>query len=429
MCSSPFRDDGKRESFSVFEDGKAWKDHGGGGAKGDVWLFVKRCWPNEDDKTTARRMIEISGITPTPRPPAGAPVAVAVGAVDPRLAAAAKALAKKDLVKEQEERVYDARERDLRPRVARPAVVWPPCVAERFNEGVTFLRGEPKRIEKLAVERGWPVEWAAELVERELVSYAWEPRAVPGQKFASRQKAFVVQTPRVVDEGGWQLEAVGFHQRWFAPARNGEEAQKGWRYVPARPDEKTREWWTPFQHALAEVAEARMGDKAGALVPALPFVLGDLRRPKLIVLLEGQWDAITFFGACGYFHDTTPAEGVAVFGIRGAQGADVFLAHWRAWLLEAKPRVWVIADNDAAGGAWREAPAAEAGLPRPPSLAEKLAAAECRSVVVSWLKPGAWGKDFNDYYRARRVAGADVGPDKMRAWMHRVGRGGEWVCQ
>jgi hypothetical protein len=152
-------------------------------------------------------------------------------------------------------------------------------------------------------------------------------------------------------------------------------------------------------------------------------VLGDLAAPRVVVLLEGQWDAVTFFGACGWFFDDDavdplPDTGCAVFGIRGAQGIDAFLSYWGEWLYRHKPRAWCIADNDAAGGTWREAPAAAPGLPRPPGLAEKLEAAGCRKgeTLMTWLKPGAWGKDFNDYFKAA----APTVP-KMRDWLQRVG--------
>jgi hypothetical protein len=49
----------------------------------------------------------------------------------------------------------------------------------------------------------------------------------------------------------------------------------------------------------------------------------------------------------------------------------------------------------------------------------------CRKVLTSWLKPGDWGKDFNDYYKA-----AKPGPAKMGDWMRRIGvmkEDGKWA--
>ncbi len=410
---SPFREDGKNGSFSICHDGRGFKDFGGSGTKGGVWQFAKLCWPNKEGRVLAEELIALSGISRTvPRKPQ--PGATAAAPIDPAIERAAKSIARSDRVRQAEAAVYEDREKALRPPSVKTAAAWPQCVKAHYNEGVEHMLSEKKRIADLARDRGWPEDWARVLVEMGLVAYPWERWARAGEKFAGRQKAFLVQAPRF-KMAATALDAVGYHQRFYQPASEGRPENKGWLYVPSLPKNGPR---SPLEEQLVAYGETLGIEKneRRALVPPLPFVLGDLQAPRLIVLLEGQWDAITFFGACGWFHDTTPAEGVAVFGIRGAQGTDAFLGHWAPWLERIKPRVWVIADNDAAGGSWRERPAADPGLPWPPSLAERLVAVGCRAPLVSWLTPGKWGKDFNDYYKA-----AKPGPEKMRTWMHKVG--------
>jgi hypothetical protein len=276
-------------------------------------------------------------------------------------------------------------------------------------------------MEEIAKARGWPLHWVAEVVAGQKMGCPWERGATPGAKYAARQRAFVVEQPRMA-AGGLVLEQVGYHQHWFMPAKDGKPANKGWLYVPSTPKREPR---GEFERELVaySLANGSTQEAPRSLVPALPFVLGDLVNTKVIVILEGQWDAITFYGACGFFEESEPPpKGLAVFGIRGAQGLDVFLGAWAPWLRRLRPRAWVIADNDAAGGTWRDQPEAEAGLPRPPSLGDRLIAAGCgggehdeaRAPVISWLKKGNWGKDFNDYYKAFN---GKFGPEKMAAWL------------
>lgn len=437
LVESPFRDDGKKGSFSICHDGHGFKDFGGNGLKGGAWKFHALCWPNLTDGDRAKQMIELAvrcgHITETVRPPRPAPGTPAAAAEVPEsVLKAAKAIERKARVRDAEEAVWRQREQALRAPAAKVLPRWPGFVAEHFAEGLTHVQ-EPagkKRVAELAASRGWPEAWAWELVERELLAWPWERWAKPCEKWAARQRAFAVHQPLRDSLGVTTLVPVGYHQLFYEPARDGKPEYKGWLYVPSLPKWKPRsaleEQLDAYGETLGVAAEPR-GRAKPAVIGPLPFVLGDLQAPKVIVLLEGQWDAVTFFGACGWFHDTTPAEGVAVFGIRGAQGVEAFLSHWGEWLRKHRPRAWLIADNDAAGRTWREAPAAEPGLPRPPGLAERLehAGARERATIVSWLKPGAWGKDFNDYYRAAKPTA-----DKMRGWMLREGvvdAGGQWA--
>jgi hypothetical protein len=425
---SPFRED-RSPSFSVGGAGKIFKDWARPEVAGGLKQFAKLCWPNDSDDQLKDRLVELAG-TRTHRPaPAAAPGAAAPVQIPAAVVKAAKNLERKVKLAEAEERIYE----DHAAQLARPEMpegksvlpLWPDFVRERYLEGVATMRVEPKRQAELAADRGWPVPWVEELVALELVSYAWERGCDPGGRWAKRQKAFRVDFPLIgADATTVALEPVGYHQRFFMPAkRPGEAPTKGWLYVPSFPKGEPRN-----EYERAIVAEGlRRGlkwepetrEKGGTrdkFITGLPFVLGDLAAPRLVVLLEGQWDAITFYGACGWFHDTTPAAGVAVFGIRGAEGLEMFLAYWWRWLRAVRPLVWVIADNDAAGAGWRAAPAAKPGQLQPPSLADRLAAAGARGVKTSWLKPGPWGKDFNDYYKVKKPTTA-----AMWKWMQSVG--------
>lgn len=448
---SPFRDE-RTPSFSVFGRMRNWKDHGTGDGGGIV-DFAKKCWSELSDEDFREKLIEVSGIIRSPKktdaPVNGQPFFVGPDGV-PRAAAAvipktvekaAKAIEKRQQLAEAEERLYQEREALLHPELPkekRNLPGWPDCVRDRFVEGWEYLRGDTKRQAEFAESRGWPVAWVEELLNLELISYPLERGFdSPDERWARRQKAFRVDVPllssRTVKElrpgvtvaSACELRPIGYHQRIFVPARNGEPERKLWMFLPSFPKFAAR---SKYEKAIVEegvkvrglryASEDRdgRGGEREPFITAAPFVLGDLAAPKVIVILEGQWDAITFFGACGWFHDTSPASGVAVFGVRGAQGRVPFLSYWRQWMLLHRPLAWVIADNDAAGGTWREAPAAKPGELRPPSFAEQLEAAGCRKVLVSWLKPGTWGKDFNDYYRAKKP-----GPDAMHVWMKKAG--------
>lgn len=434
LTESPFREDGKRGSFSICHDGHGFKDFGGDGLKGGVWKFHELCWPSLTKGERAKALLALAerhGFTPTrPLPPAAA--APGASAVDPAVQKAADILARKDRARQLEEQAWENAEKGLRAPPPKKVEPWPECVARAYAEGLDHLRTDATRAAKLAEERGWPVAWVHELAEMGLVAYPWERWARPGEKWAARQKAFPVHVPRAGQDGAIvSLVEIGYHQRFFEPASATRPEHKGWLYLPSFPRKAPR---SAYEEQLVAHARALGLDwdehrSPPALVPPLPFVMGDLHStPRLVVLLEGQWDAITFFGACGWFHDTTPPAGVLVFGIRGAQGLEAFLSYWGPFLEKWKPRAWAIADNDAAGGTWREPPPAPPGMPRPPSFADKLVAAGCRDPKISWLKRNPArpaDKDFNDFYRAAKPA-----PQQMASWMAKIGicdRAGAWL--
>lgn len=431
LYKSPFRDDGRKGSFSICYGGRGFKDHGGDGIHGDAWDFAKLCWPDLSDRELADKYIDISGIARSLSPPKPAPGQPAPPPVDPKVRKAMKSIERREARQRQENAIYEQVEEQYKPRVeVKPVPLWPEFVRERYFDGWRVLRGAVARMSELAKDRGWPTEWVLELVTMGLISYPLERWMDPSDVVQRRQKAFIVHAPEIIYEGPENdlygranLRPVGYHQRWFTPPKGDQPAQKGWLYVPCVPNHPR----SVFEKSLTDYGADRgvtVENKSG-LFPPLPFVLGDLGRARVIVLLEGQWDAISFFGACGYFEDANPPVGIAVFGIRGAQGLDVFLAYWSKWLRLNNPLVWIIADNDRAGQTWLKAPPAEVGMPRSPSFSEKLEHAGCRRVLTSWLKLTGLGKDFNDYYRA-----AKPGPAQMAAWMRSVGvikENGQWA--
>lgn len=122
-------------------------------------------------------------------------------------------------------------------------------------------------------------------------------------------------------------------------------------------------------------------------MPGVPLVLGNFFGARLVIVLEGEWDATTFAAAAGWLaSDTAWPDAVAVIGIRGASGWRAFLEHWRrVW--PRRPRFLLVPDNDEAGMKW---------------LREFAAALAPLALSVTVLPPRAGGpKDFGDLNRER----------------------------
>ena len=260
MNHSPFRKD-SNPSFSIFSDGRRWKDFGTS-ESGSVVDFVAMA-QGLSVKEACLEVIRLAGTgatytTNTYRPPA--------------------------------------------MRVATPKPTPPPwsSVEEVWSEGHQWLASNQETREKMANWRGWPVQWIERLVESGMLGCPLYQ--------GKRSTAFLVMEP--ADEGA---ERIGFHAR----IKDGS-----WRFAP-------------------------LGIRAN------PFWLGDLRSPRLIVL-EGQWDAITLAGSAGWFdrHEAWP-EDVAVIGIRGVSGADAFIDLMGGTMKETRPEVLIIRDGDVAGDKWR----------------------------------------------------------------------------
>jgi hypothetical protein len=243
-------------------------------------------------------------------------------------------------------------------------------VAARWAEGLGWLRAHPEKRERIARERGWPVELVEWLDGAGLISAPrldWGDDAEP-----QRGVEFHVQCPRYAPAAGVWVTQVGYHQRWF------KDGSKAWYFAP---NEK----------------------RHGCSVPALPFVVGDVRSPWLAVFLEGQWDAITFAHAAGLFADAHEG-GISVFGVRGAQGLTPLFQWWGRWLQEIRPQCWLIGDNDAAGQRWLPQSRWRVG----DSFSERLARLGL-TARVSLLRPDSGaGKDFNDAWKTHRWEARDI---------------------
>ena len=92
-------------------------------------------------------------------------------------------------------------------------------------------------------------------------------------------------------------------------------------------------------------------------IPSVPFVLESDRveGAELIVVTEGQWDAVTWASAAGWL-EKWPGL-VTVFGLRGANSWKTFLNHWGRYL--PKTNFLLVPDHDEAGLQWRDEFAAD----------------------------------------------------------------------
>jgi len=385
LQSSPFRQD-KKPSFSVFRSKSgplAFKDQADDAVKGGLFQFVKLAtgWEN---KAVAKWLFEQSG-------------------VDPSTSEFSKGKAA-EMRRLTRSAAYRARAEDLHKIPVIPVPdPWSGPVSNRWESGFQWLEKNAARIAK---SRGWPGSVVEELLEMELMSGPLLPWAADAglsdhsTRRATHGVAFRVDLPKRCGPGALEMIPVGYHQR-FVTFGAGERGTS-WTFVPYIPrDELSRP--TEFQQALK---------LQGRSIPPLPFVLGCLDNPELVVILEGQWDAITFYHACGWFSDAVFPP-VAVFGLRGVNGVDALLSFYADWLRVVKPAVWLIGDNDKAGRTWAERRDTEK-IHSKPSFIDRLKALGARRVVYRVIA-GKYGKDFNDFYRA-----ANPDPEFMRRWMEKL---------
>jgi len=418
VVRSPLRDD-RTPSFSIFANGKAFADKARAEVKGGVWEFVQFCRPELQPGEVARLLVERAGLlwpswsdysAEAAKGPKESDADKAKRMKEERLAKIKAEAARRD----QAERERKA-DRDGKLRRAARLPEWPSCVEERWAEGVGHRDAHPKLVAALCEKRGWPVDWADMLCGFDLLAFPLESRWQPGQAGAKRMVAFRVQAP-AVGGGPAALVDVGYHQKFF----NVAELRSGWRFFPsAKIPKRAESAWSDYERELVEVAKRRGVGEGDSMVPPLPFVAGCVERPRLVVIMEGQWDALTFMGALGGLHvDCGGPADIAYFGIRGVSGTRAFLDYWGGWLRVAKPLVWLLPDNDAAktGGDWY--PPGRVAERRPGVLyfSERLAWLGAARVVVTPLRGGSGGKDFNDYYRAARPD-----PAAMWRWMAKLG--------
>jgi len=151
-----------------------------------------------------------------------------------------------------------------------------------WNEGVDYLQAKLEHVEGLAAFRGWPVEWAQYLIDCAVVSMPLY--------HGHRTIAFLVSAPEGVGHG-IAMRDVGIHCR-LKPFDKGEKAQ--WRFVPNESEHKQS-------------------------TPAFPFIIGGswFNTSRLLIILEGQWDTLTFAFAAGWLGDGCSwPKGVCVLGSR-----------------------------------------------------------------------------------------------------------------
>ena len=347
---SPFRED-KTPSFSVYNrDGRQWcKDHRTGEG-GSVWAFVELARPAWQKRETARFILEATGRNPES----------ARREEKPKRTPAewAKEMRAEEMAQDLK------RARDVlstSPPTREPA--WSQPVAERWAEGLGALTDQMR--EDLAAYRRWPVALVVELEALGLISFPRLPWVPDCEKNPARGIAWRVDRPPS-QPGSSEPVTVGYHQRF----------ERGWFYVPYRPKKSACTFQTQLQ-------------LAGQTVGPHPVRLGP-DSARTWVILEGQWDAASFWWASG-----GPASPWAVFGIRGARSTGAFLADYREALTAAAPVVWLIPDNDEAGRAWVE-PERAPGQPAGITFMEQLKASGAVECVASFLSGGH--KDFDDLF-------------------------------
>jgi hypothetical protein len=267
-----------------------------------------------------------------------------------------------------------AKRKTLIPKIAessaagpdRPARM-PDEVAEIWREGVEYLAANADWQRRIGQWRGWTPEVVAQLVDDGMMG-------TPAHR-GRRLVAFRVDYPVVKDFGPYgtwfSTEQVGFHVR-LKPERPGEKPP--WRFYPN-------------------------GREHGQRIPSLPFIIGEFPTARLLVITEGQWDAITFALAAGWLgHDGAWPDWICVIGIRGTNGINPFLNHYTAhWPRNAK--CLLLPDNDYAGATWFKSCEGR------PSFADRLIN-RCMEVHVETV---CGAKDFNEGWKRGMIKASDIG--------------------
>jgi len=364
VVSSPFRDD-KNPSFSVKRDGKVYFDHAEDEG-GDVIEFIKRAY-NLDFIGGRSKALELARVED-----------------DLKSHREVTRAERQRMAIESRNQKAMAHSERVKRAFAEPVVdldfrVWPGEVEARWVEGRSYLMGHEPKLRYLAGMRGWPVEWALGLAEMGLVSLPVKAGYEIGSG-APRAWAFLVEMPRDGD-----LEPLGYHQYTPFFDKKTEKNKKVWQYFP---NDKVKDRPSSYQRALAEL---------GRVVPGLPFAIGNFTDPEAVFILEGQWDAITYFGHVGGFGSC--GSDILVLGCRGVSSQDYVLSAWRHLVLGAE--VALIPQNDFRGLAWVRRDREGLG-PESPCFADRLRALAGKLTVKE--VPGD-GMDFNDYYQAMVEAG------------------------
>lgn len=229
-------------------------------------------------------------------------------------------------------------------------VPMPKAVNSIWEAGQQMLSRNPTIQAGLDGLRGWPAGTAAALCQRRLVGVV--------KLYEQSHWAFAVEYPT---ESG--RTTIGLHAR---PISQVPGTKVPWLYRPNRPAD-------------------------GISIPAVPFVLGadQIHHATLIVITEGQWDAVAFAAAAGWLFQWPP--GVVVFGIRGATAWKNLIPVWGSrWPRSAD--IVLLPDNDAAGQQWRR------------DFATALKG--CTRTVNIILPPT--GMDFSDWHRSESFTPARI---------------------
>ena len=239
---------------------------------------------------------------------------------------------------------------------------WPQVVQDCWREGVEHLAQNAALQTKIAAWRGWTPELVLFLATNEIM-------AAP--LYYERGIAFRVDCPFINELGIFSTQPIGFHIRL---ERDSYPERPLWFFLP---NEK--------EH--------------GQKVESLPFILGDFSTAKLLIITEGQWDAITFCHAADWMkHDASWPDGICVIGIRGAHGINPFLRNYLPYWPESN-KCLLLPDLDEAGSRWFTSDGNQK------SFAEKLAEL-CIEVNVQKIK-GA--KDFNEAWIKGLVSSEHIG--------------------
>lgn len=301
----------------------------------------------------------------------------------------------KRVAKEKRELAFRAAQnkvKDLPPlKVPEPGPM-PDRIRRAWNDGQAAII---EHMDALAESRGWPVEVMRSLVGANKTSFARLPWS--NGKDNKRGWAFLVEKP-VFRGNECGLVPVGYHVR-YERYENKVLASRPYVYVPSIPDDK-KPSLSDFQQYLL---------KLNTKLPAYPFVLGNLDAPKLLIITEGQYDAVSISLAFGWIGGPSAdgsssaqvkiPDGIVIMGLRGVQSCDPLLAAYGGWLRRNKPFVWVIGDNDEAGRNLATRKNFDR-IDSEPSFIDRLRAQGC--TVAGRFYDIAGCKDFNDIWRAHR---------------------------
>lgn len=362
LVSSPFRNDSDA-SFSVDRDGAKFFDFGEQRG-GDVITFIERAF-DMDFRDARAKALELAGVEDDPRR------ASEMSKAERRRRAVAQRNKQSRAAFERMKAMYE--ETAEAPQRA----LWSPVVFGRWSEGRLHVRTNKPKLRQLAEMRGWPLEWAYGLCNDGLVSLPVKAgfEIEPG---APRGWAFAVESP---GEDG-EMVTVGYHQYTPFRDRNTGKTRKVWGYFPNATEKKRP---STYQNALM---------REGRTVPALPFCIGETRDPERVCILEGQWDAITYFGAIGGFDIETPR--VLVLGCRGVSSQELVLSDWGRVLRGRE--VVLVPQSDEAGLAWVRRERKGLGV-EVPCFADRLGELASKLTVKELPE----GMDYNDFYRTQNI--------------------------